>query len=302
MRSTHRLLPALCLGLLCVALLSVPALAGPKAACAVGPYSLSFAKMDHGQHNATFWKDGQPLHSVEHSFSDPVCRVRRDFPTPGATTALFTAYSGGAHCCTILYLLTKTGQGARFQAAETLHSSPRATTASGRGVIAFSDNRFAYYSPGGDLFLSFAQSPAPMRFLVLDQGGWRIDKPGELAARYRAALAELRRKSAKAEDDGAVSAGIAMAYLHLMAGGSGAEARSLLETRLAGPWRQHADRILEDVARQVLAYTPLVDMETEADRLGEMTNEGGMRAVEAFSIAYKNVRELLQEMRSARQD
>ncbi|MBA5778342.1 hypothetical protein H2509_14530 [Stappia sp. F7233] len=137
----------------------------------------------------------------------------------------FTSYSGGAHCCTQAYAVTKLADG-RWQAVDLgafdgdgLH--PEDIDGDGLAEVAAPDQRFLY------AFDCYACSAAPQQIFALHQGTIRdVSREARFAKAQAAWLAQLREWREQAADD-AFSPGFFAGYVAQSAlVGKGAQAWS----------------------------------------------------------------------------
>lgn len=249
------------------------AFASEPAGIEVPPFAVRFERPKGHEYNAVFLADGAPVYTLTGLMGEPQVSVKQGFPAPGTTTTLYRASTGGAHCCAYLFLFTKTPAATHFQLAELTHSTHQLKTIAGRQVIGFRDSYFAYYAPAGEggPSMSYAASPAPERFLVLDKAGWRIDRKGEFAAHYRGLAQATLKRFRRTGDDAQVSGALYLAYYGLMAGGTAQEALATLKRTMPRDWRGYERHFLADLLVQTEAFTPVIDMATESHRADELT-------------------------------
>jgi hypothetical protein len=190
-----------------------------------------------------------------------------NIPLPDCSILLAYCYSGGAHCCTTLFIATKCGPGISLDMVDLGDTNGKVKFTQAEGgpgkAIQVYDWQFAYYGPEDSrIQFSFADSPAMTRLLVFDNGHWRVDRVGEFSRFYSRLLHEAvheARSSARRREPELTTSSLAMkaAYYSLMSGKPIEEAAEVLNRFFPIRWRPEAGKILQDICRAVSEFDPV---------------------------------------------
>lgn len=213
-----------------------------------------------------FLEGNEELFGGECAFKTHEPRTYANTPFPGCRTFLAYCFSGGAHCCTTLFIATECGLGTSLDMADLEDSGGkvkfmRVEGARGK-VMRVYDWRFAYYGPvGSQVELPFIDSPAMTRLLVFDGGRWRVDRAGEFAPFYTRLFRDAvhRTRMSRRRHDAELTASLAMkaAYYSLMIGKPAAEAARVLNMLFPPMWRPETVAIFRDIRREVSEFNPV---------------------------------------------
>ena len=179
------------------------------------------------------------------------------FPLPECQSMKVEMFTGGANCCFGYYLLTQCPDG-DFAAYVEPRDGGLGTGDRKLRAYPADESAFYYYEPTGQqgedkLSLSRAVSPRPTRYIVFDNGSWRVDKPGEFPAVYNALI--LRNARDKGMDPAARA--ITEAYYTLMAGKNADAALRALKRSLPGKYASLATQIFADIQKAVTDFNPV---------------------------------------------
>jgi len=188
--------------------------------------------------------------------------------TPLHNCRVFLAYcfSGGAHCCTTLFIATECGPGTSLDMVDLGDTDRKVKLTQADGVpgkvIRVYDWQFAYYGPeDSQIQLSFVNSPAMIRLLVFDNGHWRVDRVGEFSRFYsrliREAVHEARGSAQRREPELTTSLAMKAAYYSLMSGKPIEEAVEVLNQLFPTRWRPEAGKIIQDIYRAASEFDPV---------------------------------------------
>ncbi|SBW03163.1 exported hypothetical protein [uncultured delta proteobacterium] len=184
-------------------------------------------------------------------------KIVLNFPQPGCESMKVETFTGGANCCFGYYLLTTCPDGPHAAYIEPQNGGVGDAEQKLR-AYPIDDPAFFYYEPqnqtgGTKLSLSRVDSPRITRFLVFDNGVWRADHAGELAAAYKALLDQARKDKTMNKAARAIS----MAYYSLMAGGKTAAAERLLKQALPREYTHLTPAIMKDIQTSVSSFNPV---------------------------------------------
>ena len=220
----------------------------------------------NGDYFLKFTKGKEELFAGECAFKTHEPATVQNTPLPNCRMLLAYCFSGGAHCCTTLFIATKCGPGISLDMVDLGHTDEKIkfTRADGAPakVIKVHDWQFAYYGPeDSQIQLSFADSPAMTRLLVFDKGHWRTDRVGEFSRFYsrllRKAVNEARSSARRREPELTASLAIKAAYYSLMSGKPIEEATEVLNRLFPAKWRSEAGKIIQDIYRAVSEFDPV---------------------------------------------
>ena len=175
-------------------------------------------------------------------------------------------FSGGAHCCTTLFIATECGPRISLDMVDLGHTDGKVKLTEADGVpgkmIKVHDWQFAYYGPeDSQIQLSFVDSPAMTRLLVFDNGHWRADRVGEFSRFYsrllREAIHEARSSARRRDPELTTSLAMKAAYYSLMSGKPIEKAAEVLNRLFPTKWRPEAEKIIQDVHRAVSEFNPV---------------------------------------------
>ncbi len=208
----------------------------------------------------------QVLVTSECAFKTHEPRIVPGTPLPNCSSLLSYCFSGGAHCCTTLFIATQCGSRTSLDMIDLGHSDKEVKFIQSAGspvrTLRVFDWQFAYYTPeNSQIQLSFASSPAMTRLLVFENGHWRPDRAGEFSAFYSRLLRETThsaRISARQEDpELTASRAIRAAYYGLMAGKQLGETTENLSQLLPPKWKSESGNVIQDVSRAVYGFNPV---------------------------------------------
>ncbi len=210
--------------------------------------------------------DKELLFTGECAFKTLAPKTIPDAPRPNCRTLLAYCFSGGAHCCTTLFIATQSGRTTSLDMVDLAHTDTSAKfiepDGTSRKALKISDWQFAYYSPeDSEIQLSFADSPSMTRLLVFESGHWRPDRIGEFSRFYMALFRQVTReasvKALKNEPESAAGTAIKAAYYNLMSGESTEQTTEVLNKLLPEQWKQDSAKIVSDVHNAVSEFNPV---------------------------------------------
>ncbi len=219
-----------------------------------------------GDYSVQFSKGEQVLVSGECAFKTHEPKTFRNMPLPNCRTLMTYCFSGGAHCCTTLFIATECGPRRSLDMVDLAHTdgTVKLTDADGAQgkMIKVHDWQFAYYgTEDSQIELSFADSPAMTRLLVFDNGHWRPDRVGEFSRFYsrllRQTMREARTSGRKGDTELTASLAIKAAYYSLMSGEPVEKAAEVLARLFPMKWRPQSEKIIQDVHRAVSEFNPV---------------------------------------------
>ena len=219
-----------------------------------------------GGYQMAFSKGREKLFDCECALKTHEPRTLQHTPSQNCHTLLAYCFSGGAHCCTTLFIATECDSEGSLDMIDLGHSDAevkfiRTDDAPGR-VMKIHDWQFAYYGlENSEIQLSFAHSPSMTRLLVFDNGRWRADRAGEFSQFYsgllRKTVDEARTSALRSRSELTASLAIQAAYYDLMGGGSVKDAGRILSRFLPEKWKSDSDKIVQDVSRAVIEFNPI---------------------------------------------
>ena len=218
-----------------------------------------------GDYRLQFSKDGQEVFSSECAFKTHEPKTVRHVPLSNCRTLMAYCFSGGAHCCTTLFIATKCGPGISLDMVDLAHTNGNVKFVDAGGaqgkVIKVHDWQLAYYgAEDSQVQLSFADSPAMTRLLVFDNGHWRPDRIGEFSRFYSRLLRETMHKARnvrKGNPETTAALAIMAAYYKLMSGKPVENASEVLYRLLPRKWRPESGKIIQDIHRCVYQFNPV---------------------------------------------
>ncbi len=220
----------------------------------------------NGGYLLKFSKGEEELFAGECAFETHQPEIVSNNPLPHCRMLLAYCFSGGAHCCTTLFIATKCGSSTSLDMADLGHTDAkvrftRADGAPGK-LIRVLDWQFAYYGPEDtQIQLSFADSPAMTRLLVFDNGHWRVDRVGEFGLYYSRLLGEAVQKasssSRRLDEEWAASLAIKAAYYSIMSGNPIERAGEVLNRLLPAKCKPEAGKIIQDIYRAAAEFDPV---------------------------------------------
>jgi hypothetical protein len=219
-----------------------------------------------GDYLLKFLKDHEELIEGACAFKTHEPKTVPNTPLPNCRTLLAYCFSGGAHCCTTLFIATACGPGMSLDMVDFGNTDAKVTFVETKGapgkLIRVHDWQFAYYGPeDSQIELSFADSPAMSRLLVFDNGHWRVDRVGEFTGFYSPLLREAVHKAriSARRNEPALTASLAMkaAYYDLMNGKSVEEGAEVLNRLFPEKWKPQAGKITQDIRRAISEFDPV---------------------------------------------
>ncbi len=220
----------------------------------------------NGGYLLKFSKGGEELFAGECTFKTHAPVTVANTPLPNCLMLLAYCFSGGAHCCTTLFIATKCGLRTSLDMVDLGHSDGKVKFTQPEGVpgkvISVHDWQFAYYGPeDSQIQLSFVDSPAMTRLLVFDNGHWRADRVGEFSRFYsrllHEAVHEARSSARRREPEFATSLAMKAAYYCLMSGKPIEEGAEVLNRLFPTRWKSEAGKIIQDIYRAVSEFDPV---------------------------------------------
>jgi hypothetical protein len=187
-------------------------------------------------------------------------------PLPNCRMLLAYCFSGGAHCCTTLFIATECGPRISLDMVDLADTDENVKFTHAEGVpgkvLRVNDWQFAYYEPeDSQIQFSFVDSPAMTRLLVFDNGHWRADRVGEFSRFYsrllHKALNEARSSARRCDPELTTSLAMKAAYYSLMSGKPIEEAAEVLNQLFPTRWRPEAGKIIKDIYRAVSEFDPV---------------------------------------------
>lgn len=219
-----------------------------------------------GDYRLQFSRDGQALFTSGCAFKTHEPKTVRNAPFSNCRTLMAYCFSGGAHCCTTLFIATQCGPKVSLDMVDLAHTNGKVKFAEADGaqgkVIKVHDWQFAYYgAEDSQVQLSFADSPAMTRLLVFDNGHWRPDRIGEFSRFYSRLLRETMHKARvnarKGDPELAAALAITAAYYNLMSGKPVEKASEVLSRLFPIKWRPESGKIVQDIHRAVYQFNPV---------------------------------------------
>jgi hypothetical protein len=227
------------------------------------------AESEDGHYTMRFSKGKEVIFSGECAFKTQEPKTVANTPLPNCSTFVAYCFSGGAHCCTTLFIATRCGSGISLDMVDMAHSDRRAkfvdVDETPRKALRIFDWQFAYYSPeDSQIQLSFASSPAMARLLVFDNGHWRPDRIGEFSGFYsrlfRQTMHEAGIRARKNEPESAAATAFKAAYYSIMSGGSSEQATEVLNQLLPAQWKPESSRIVGDIRHAASEFNPVEEI------------------------------------------
>ena len=185
--------------------------------------------------------------------------IALDFPKQGMATLVLKLFDGGASCCWSHEVFTYDGafvSHANVAVGWGGSFSPFAPD----GLLETVDHSLNGYSDmaPNDVVIDYnpASHPAPIRYGVFADGGWRPDKPGEFPKRYEAleAAAQQAAATASANEQKHLEAAAA-AYYCLMAGKAKAQCLGDLKANLPQGFQPLAAALLDAIGTSVQKFS-----------------------------------------------
>lgn len=218
----------------------------------------------NGDYTLRFSTDKELIFKGECAFKTQEPKIVRNTPLPNCSSLLAYCFSGGAHCCTTLFIATECGHKISLDMADMAHSDGRVNFIEADGapgkVLRIFDWQFAYYAPeDSQIQLSFANSPAMARLLVFDDGHWRPDRIGEFSRFYsRLSLQAIHEAGALTkEPESAASVALKAAYYSIMSGEPSERATEILSQLLPEQWRLESPKVVSDLRRAATEFNPV---------------------------------------------
>ena len=215
-----------------------------------------------GDYSLQFSTGEQVLITGECAFKTHEPETFQNMPLPNCRTLMTYCFSGGAHCCTTLFIATECGAGRSLDMVDLAHTNGKVRLADADGaqgkMIKVHDWQFAYYgTEDSQIQLSFADSPAMTRLLVFDNGHWRPDRIGEFSRFYSRLLRQTMHEARKGDLDLTASLAIKAAYYSLMSGKPVEKAVEVLSQLSPMQWKPQSGKIIQDIQRAVIEFNPV---------------------------------------------
>jgi len=219
-----------------------------------------------GDYSLQFSKGEQVLVTGECAFKTHEPKTFRNMPLPNCRTLMTYCFSGGAHCCTTLFIATECGPGRSLDMVDLAHTNGRVKLTDADGalgkMIKVHDWQFAYYgTEDSQIQFSFADSPAMTRLLVFDNGHWRPDRIGEFSRFYsrllRQTMHEARISDRNGNTEQTASLAIKAAYYSLMSGKPVEKSAEVLSQLFPTRWRPESAKIIQDIHQAASEFNPV---------------------------------------------
>lgn len=219
-----------------------------------------------GDYSLQFSNGEQVLVTGECAFKTHEPKTFRNMPLPDCRTLMTYCFSGGAHCCTTLFIATECGPGRSLDMVDLAHTNAEVKLAVADGaqgkMIKVHDWQFAYYgTEDSQIQFSFADSPAMTRLLVFDNGHWRPDRIGEFSQFYsrllRQTMHAARVSDRKGDTELTASLAIKAAYYCLMSGKPVEKAAEVLSQLFPIKWRPESGKIIQDIHHAASEFNPV---------------------------------------------
>jgi hypothetical protein len=213
-----------------------------------------------------FSKGREDLFDCECAFKTHEPRTFPHTPFHNCSTLLAYCFSGGAHCCTTLFIATECCAGGSLDMVDLGHSVGEVEFVQADGApgkaMEVHDWQFAYYGPeNSEIQLPFAYSPAMTRLLVFDNGHWRADRAGEFSRFYsrllRQTVNKARISERRRQTELTASLAIKAAYYDLMSGKPVEEVSEVLNRLFPKRWKSDSAKIIQDVCRAASEFDPV---------------------------------------------
>ena len=213
-----------------------------------------------------FSKCGEELFDCECAFKTHEPKTVAHTPFDNCRTLLAYCFSGGAHCCTTLFIATECDSAGSLDMADLGHSAAEAQFIKAAGapgkVMKVHDWQFAYYElENSEIALPFVCSPAMTRLLVFDNGHWRVDRVGEFSRFYSRLLRKIENRARisvrRRRTELTASLAIEAAYYDLMSGRPVEDAARVLNRFFPDKWKSDAGKVIQDVSRAASEFNPV---------------------------------------------
>ena len=194
---------------------------------------------------------------TQDTFGDTEVAV--NFPKQGMATLVLKLFDGGASCCWTHEVFTYDGASISYAQAAIGWGGSFSPFAQD-GLLETVDHSLNGYSDmaPNDVLISYypGSHPAPIRYGVFADGGWRPDKPGEFPKRYEELEAAARKATASAssDEDKHLQAATA-AYYCLMAGKAKAQCLADLKGNLPKDFQPLAGSLLDAIDESVQKFS-----------------------------------------------
>ena len=198
--------------------------------------------------------DGNSIAQTGETYRTVKTALKKDIPT-SAETVVVEVFTGGANCCLGYYLLTSLNGKEAAAFIDPRDSALAEATDVGEGksrTFTLTDPSFMYYTQG-TVSLNRPESPRLERFIVFENGAWRVDTRGEYAAAYKA----LARKVKTNKEGNPTANAISFAYYSLMAGTEKSAVAKAFNVMLPQDQSSLASAMFADVEKAVDSFTPL---------------------------------------------
>lgn len=219
---------------------------------------------EDGNYLLQFSNDKEVIFEGECAFKTTEPKIVRNAPLPNCKSLLAYCFSGGAHCCTSLFIATECGRRTSLAVADLAHGDEKVNfieaDGSSRKVLKIFDWQFAYYAPEDSrIQLSFASSPAMARLLVFDDERWRPDGIGEFSRFYSRLFRQTMQEAdgSSKEPESAASVAIKAAYYCIMSGQPSERATEVLEKLLPEQWKSESPKVVSDILRAISEFNPV---------------------------------------------
>ena len=207
---------------------------------------------------ATLLYKKKPVHEEGEAFASyTVDDVRHAFPSSDCETVKVNLTTGGANCCFGNYLLTACAGGDYAVYMSPLMGIKESPV---HNTFSIADPFFMYYEPhvaGQDnaLVLSRADSPAPLRLLVFNDG-WRVDAVGEFPEYYL----KLADNTVETGRENTLAGAVLRAYYLAMAARPRAEIYARFQKEMPKEYAAFAEQAFKDIETAVAQFDPIVSI------------------------------------------
>ena len=220
----------------------------------------------------------------EDESTEPVQKITNDNPKNGCRTMTVGLHSGGNHCCTAVLLCAECdgkstvdeldlGEGAATGFKDVARNGVKALE-----IYDCAFNEYGLDVPGQRYWgMPHVSTKCMARYLIFDNGQWRLDRPGEFRELYddlgRKARSETqksisavqrakaRRDDAELEECSVVAGLIQTAYYSLMAMNLEKDCFEALRKSLPADLQPVSRKLFGDIKKAVAEFNPLKHLE-----------------------------------------
>jgi hypothetical protein len=205
------------------------------------------------------YKGKQILQSAQTTDTFSQTEIAVDFPKPGMSTLVLKLFDGGASCCWTHEVFTYDGASIGY-ANVAIGWGGSFSPFGENGLLETVDHSLNGYSDvaPNDVVINYypGSHPAPIRYGVFANGGWRPDKPGEFPKRYEELEAAAKKATADARSNEQKHLEAASAaYYCLMAGKAKAQCLGDLKANLPQGFQPLAAALLDAIDSSVQKFS-----------------------------------------------